>query len=203
MSFSTRNVEVFSSIKVAKALSMRGWRTPLGACLDCCSAGTEEHCRGAVSPTTRSTSSFNLQHSVKVPHADCTRRSRVESCCKITRRWAAGNHGGVMVSRSCCGRSGSKLKQIMSRWWRHCRRHLHPDARRSRSRQDRGAVSTQTPGSDPGTQRAELHSCYAASNCTAYDECNKAITTDGENRESALLPESVCGNPHSRFSPSV
>ena len=91
---------------------------------------------------------------------------------RFNRRWR---------SRSCCGRSGSKLKQIMSRWWRHCRRHLHPDARRSRSRQDRGAVSTQTPGSDPGTQRAELHSCYAASNCTAYDECNKAITTDGEN----------------------
>ena len=63
-----------------------------------------------VSPTTRGTSSFKVERSVKVPHADSTRLGELASGSRTAWRLLSHKPWRVTVSRSCCGRSGSKLK---------------------------------------------------------------------------------------------
>ncbi len=92
MNFSTRNVEVVSSIKVIKSSEHAGLSEGsrgLPRLLLCEDRGAEE---GAVRPTPRSGRSFKVQRSVKVPHGESPQLRKVAAQARVDQ--GPENHAG-------------------------------------------------------------------------------------------------------------
>ena len=92
MNFSTRNVEVVSSIKLIKSSDHAGLTDGSGGFPRLLLREDRGEVKGAVCPTTRGARSFKVQRSVKVPHADSTQLRKVAARARADR--ALGNHAG-------------------------------------------------------------------------------------------------------------